>query len=427
MKTGLLLGAGFSYDFGMPIARELTEIFLSLFNKVNTRRLVIKMAAHQPFSADRPINKSAIDDAFSLVLAYKEKSGSNYEELLSQIQSLGEDYKKSQSDRDSYHYVFSLLYEIIHNLLSVYQSEAYKGLYRQNIKWFSKLKDILSEEETWIFTLNHDLFLECLAIDLGIPITYGSTGELTFPVSNMEMGNRIDFATIERSSYCAQGLGFISGQQGINLIKLHGGLSEHEYKDDSILCNQNLNKSKSDDLMQDFYKILNMAYYHLGQKVPDNKDRAITNINGDLDLLTKAMLTGGKKYSKTANTKKGEEKLAIFDDILNQVDELTIIGYGFGDKHVNFRITNAMARRENLSIRIIDPNLKKTPEFLEHFDYNSRINRATCDAVNWIDYCKSRKWNADHIDAIRQNSHARQEIKRKVESLIRAGKVSAWE
>ena len=32
MKKGLLLGAGFSYDLGMPLAVELTELFLGLFN-----------------------------------------------------------------------------------------------------------------------------------------------------------------------------------------------------------------------------------------------------------------------------------------------------------------------------------------------------------------------------------------------------------
>jgi hypothetical protein len=102
MKTGILLGAGFSYDFGMPISRELTEIFLNLFNRSNTRSLIVGMANHQPFTPDRPINKAAISEVFDLLLAYKEKKGENYEELLSQIQALSEDYGKNQSDRDSY-------------------------------------------------------------------------------------------------------------------------------------------------------------------------------------------------------------------------------------------------------------------------------------------------------------------------------------
>lgn len=427
MKTGILLGAGFSYDFGMPISRELTEMFLSLFNRSNTKSLIVGMANHQPFTADRPINKAAIAEVFDLLLAYKEKQGENYEELLSQIQALSEDYGKSQSDRDSYHYAFGLLYEIIHNLLAIYQSESYKALYHKNLQWFSKLENILSTEETWVFTLNHDIFLECLAIDLGISITYGATGSIDFPVSNIEMNERINFSTIDRSSYRTDNPSFLAGQKGINLVKLHGGLTEHEYKDDFIICNQSLNKSTSKELISDFHKIQRMAYYYLGRKVPDSKDRAITNANGELDLIGKAMLTGGKKYSKTAKPKKGEEKLIIFDDLLDRIDELTIIGYGFGDKHVNFRITNAMARRENLSIRIIDPNLRKIPEFLEPFDYDSRIRQASCGAAHWIDYCKSQKWDAEQIEALKKNSQIRNEIKDRVASLVQTGKFKKWE
>ncbi|MCK9194735.1 MAG: hypothetical protein M0P19_12780 [Nevskia sp.] len=427
MKTGILLGAGFSYDFGMPISRELTEIFLNLFNRSNTRGLIAGMANHQPFTADRPINKAAISEVFDLLLAYKENKGENYEELLSHIQALSEDYGKSQSDRDSYHYAFGLLYEIIYNLLAIYQSESYKALYHKNLKWFSKLENILSTEETWVFTLNHDIFLECLAIDIGIPITYGATGNIEFPVSNIEMGERINFSTQDRSSYRTDNPSFLSGKKGINLVKLHGGLTEHSYKDECIICNQNLNKTTSKELISDFYKIQRMAYYHQGQKVPDSKDRAITNASGELDLISKSMLTGGKKYSKTAKPKKGEEKLIVFDDILGRLDELTIIGYGFGDKHVNFRIANAMARRENLSIRIIDPNLRKTPEFLEPFEYDSRINRASCGAAHWIDYSKSQKWDAEQIEALKSNSLIRNEIKSKVESLVQTGKFNKWE
>ena len=39
MKKSLLLGAGFSYDFGMPLAAELTAVFLGLFNKGSAKKL----------------------------------------------------------------------------------------------------------------------------------------------------------------------------------------------------------------------------------------------------------------------------------------------------------------------------------------------------------------------------------------------------
>jgi hypothetical protein len=41
MKKGLLLGAGFSYDLGMPLVGELTEVFLNIFNDEKIRKLAI--------------------------------------------------------------------------------------------------------------------------------------------------------------------------------------------------------------------------------------------------------------------------------------------------------------------------------------------------------------------------------------------------
>ncbi len=422
MKTAMLIGAGFSYDLGMPISRELTEVFLSLFDAASVRRLINNLAGHEPYSADRPINKKAIEESFGLVQSYKVSAGQNYEELLSGIQDLGENPGKNQSDKDSYHYVFGLLYEIIHDILSIYQKASYEVLYPINKRWFSKLDNLLSDDETWVFSLNHDLFLECLAIDMGIPVTYGGSDILEFPISNLEMEGPIEFSCIKRKEYKIDAPGFIRDKKGINLIKLHGSLSEHEYKDGSLLCNPTLTKTSSQELIDEFSKIQRMAYYHQGRKVPSGKDRVITNKNGELDLIGKAMLTGGRKYSKTAKAKEGEEKLIIFDEILSQLDRLTIIGYGFGDKHVNFRISNAMARRGNLAIEIIDPIFKKNlPDFLEPFDFDSRIVRASCGAAHWMDYCKSQKWDAEQISSLKENAKLREVVKTRVESILKYG------
>ena len=74
MKIGLLLGAGFSYDLGMPIAKELTEVFLGLFNTKNTKSLVLALSDNQPYSADRPINKKAIAESLTIILQISKRT-----------------------------------------------------------------------------------------------------------------------------------------------------------------------------------------------------------------------------------------------------------------------------------------------------------------------------------------------------------------
>ncbi|MGY8873192.1 MAG: hypothetical protein ACKVJE_22430, partial [Pseudomonadales bacterium] len=100
---------------------------------------------------------------------------------------------------------------------------------------------------------------------------------------------------------------------------------------------------------------------------------------------------------------------------------LTVIGYGFGDKHVNFRLSNAMLLNENLTIRIVDPVNCKPPEILEQFDFDSRIRGASCGAAHWMDYCVSEKWDSEQINALKENVKYRDIVKTKVEAAIMAG------
>ncbi len=420
MKKGLLVGAGFSYDFGMPLGKELTEVFLGLFNKRNVRSLAVVLSKNSPYSEDRPINKEAILEGLGLLLEYKKRNESNYEELFSELQKLGDSSNKNQSDKDSYHYLFSIFYDIVYSILSIYQFESYAVLYTKNKQWFSKFSSLLSDEETWVFTLNHDLYMECLAVDLNIPITYGDRKDISFPVSNQKMDNVINFTYSEGGNIDKDILGFFKNEYGINLVKLHGGLSELDYKDKSVICNQSLKKNNSSELIHDFKRIENMAYFHEGKKIPSGKDRVITNSEGELDIISKSMLTGGRKYSKTTNAKKGEEKLKILDEVLDELDELTIIGYGFGDSHINNRISNAMVRNNNLKLRIVNPTNVKKPEFLEQFDYDSRIRGAHCSAAQWMEYSVAEQWDLDQTNALKENEKYRLDIKTRVETVLRA-------
>ena len=68
MNKGLLLGAGFSYDLGMPLTVEFTEVFLGIFNKDNVKSLATALAKDDPYSKGRPINKEAIFNGFDLLL-----------------------------------------------------------------------------------------------------------------------------------------------------------------------------------------------------------------------------------------------------------------------------------------------------------------------------------------------------------------------
>nr|OCA01113.1 Uncharacterized protein A9P81_0789 [Leptospira interrogans serovar Copenhageni/Icterohaemorrhagiae] len=131
-----------------------------------------------------------------------------------------------------------------------------------------------------------------------------------------------------------------------------------------MVCNFPLTFSSSIDLINQFNKIHKMAFFFDEDskiKLPNNRRHIfVADEDDDLVVLTKSVLIGGNKYSKTAKIKQGEEKLKLFEDVMKSVDKLIIIGYGFGDQHINFRINHQLVKNEKFTIEIVDPNFKKS-------------------------------------------------------------------
>ena len=55
MAKGLLLGAGFSFDLGMPLASEFSDTLFSFFNAEKMCRIINNMRGHRPYSNDRTL------------------------------------------------------------------------------------------------------------------------------------------------------------------------------------------------------------------------------------------------------------------------------------------------------------------------------------------------------------------------------------
>ena len=217
IRRALLLGAGFSFDLGMPLAVEVTEVFLSLFNERSARRFGAALSKQDPYGQGRPIDPSGIRDGLDLILSYKRDGGTNYEEVLARLETLP---WKGQPTKDAHHFLFSTLYDILYDILTAYQRLSYELVYPSNHQWFAPLSNLLSSEETWVFTLNHDLYLECLAIDQATPVTYGDTNRIEFPLSNREPNTKVALTYSKREDFRIDGPGWFQKTRGINLVAL---------------------------------------------------------------------------------------------------------------------------------------------------------------------------------------------------------------
>lgn len=91
-----------------------------------------------------------------------------------------------------------------------------------------------------------------------------------------------------------------------------------------------------------------------------------------------------------------------------------MIGYSFGDPHVNYRVSNAMVLNSDMRIQIVDPAHRPKPEFLEQFDYGLRIRGAQCRTPEWMSYVFHKKWDSALSGALKESEKHRDEIIRRV-------------
>jgi hypothetical protein len=86
----------------------------------------------------------------------------------------------------------------------------------------------------WIFSLNHDLMIECIAARYGIPTNAGFTGTTTLPrrdPTGAKIGD-IEVDVITEDELKTGGMSFWQpGQQGINLLKIHGALDLFAFRE----------------------------------------------------------------------------------------------------------------------------------------------------------------------------------------------------
>lgn len=398
MKQGYLLAAGFSYQFGMPLVKDLTEVFYSIFDKEFITRLADGLAQTLPYGPDYPLNRDALLRALEIITTAKENKEDNYEQIINRIKQLS----KSTHDpllSHSYSYIFSVCYDIIYNILVYYQKVTF-DFYQIKKEPYKQFKNLISQDkETWVFTLNHDLFMEFMAKDFEIPITFGDKHEISFRKDNKKnFDTIIPFSYSEKHELKLDNNLFFKDKFGINLVKLHGGLSEFKYKDGSYLCNLTLNVKDSSELMENFKNMVDMRHYMPnGEVIKSAEDWIITNMDNELDIAAKSMLTGGDKYSISFSEKDDEEKLILFSKKIEEMDLLTIIGYGFNDRHINNKIYKALILNPKLKIKIVNP-YAEYPDYL--LEFKDSISLVRADVANWIYFEEhstptKHSWNPD--------------------------------
>jgi hypothetical protein len=98
----------------------------------------------------------------------------------------------------------------------------------------------------------------------------------------------------------------------------------------------------------------------------------VNDSSGELQFLRRSLLSGGHKF-------KGKFEqiapIALFDAFksrINNVQELVVIGYGFGDEHVNEVMLKWLSNSNN-QLTISNPSCEEVPDFLKVYQAQVQI------------------------------------------------------
>lgn len=90
-------------------------------------------------------------------------------------------------------------------------------------------------------------------------------------------------------------------------------------------------------------------------QIPFNTGTVEVELEKGKPMLIQNIITGYRKVLKTGLSP-FRQYFSVFDMDLLKSDELIIIGYSFGDEHINDMINKARSSNQNLKIEIIDPS-----------------------------------------------------------------------
>lgn len=162
MKTGLLFGAGFSKDFGLPLVTEVTTAF-----KASEKYWSIENAAR--IRAD-----GWPDEIAREVRSVLGRDEMHFEAILGyfQVQQI-----RSRADRDTsqlYASLYSRFAEVVSGIIWDDPVATVRSFRAVSQEYQPGLRLLLERNRPlWVFSLNYDLVVECLASTLGVTVESG--------------------------------------------------------------------------------------------------------------------------------------------------------------------------------------------------------------------------------------------------------------
>jgi len=180
--TGLFLGAGASFEVGMPLVWELTDELKGWLTPEKLRELNNGWRSQGTGYPDEVI------EDFITVLVIEEM---HYESLLGFVETQA---IRRPSLRHEYLGLYAVLVEIVHHILRMRHTNNTDRIEGNLASLEGMAKLAQGDDPLWVFSLNHDMIVECVAAKFGVPIHSGFNGNPSLrPSHTCQTKGRVSF------------------------------------------------------------------------------------------------------------------------------------------------------------------------------------------------------------------------------------------
>jgi hypothetical protein len=233
----------------------------------------------------------------------------------------------------------------------------------------------LARENTplWIFSLNHDLIVECIAAHYDLRLDCGFSGANSLPLRDargLRLGD-LPVQSLEGTVLMGRGLDFRNlSEPGINLIKIHGALDVFTVNEGRDLIKLVPRGSGVRGVLQSLRAANENLLYadprFLGGKAKAINEIAYADEAGVMQFMRRTLLAGAFKFDQYSTQVLPPAFLKQFQDYLLRVSRLVCIGYGCGDAHTNQILRQWLEFSGARQLELVAPGTKICPSFLGH-------------------------------------------------------------
>ena len=276
---------------------------------------------------------------------------------------------------EAYHGLYAWLAQVVYQLLYRRQVER-RDSYREGLQYFEGIARLAKNNRPlWIFSLNHDVLIECIAALFGIEVNGGFSPRAVFLPCRTADGQPVAALAAETLTDAELASGqlpfFKIGWPGINLLKIHGALDVFSYGDGRDLIRLKP-EDQTFDAIIDVLQIANEGLLDpnlVSSLVPDplalaNKIPYIDS-DGQPQVLGRTLLASTARLTDPYPPLMQRRLLEYFRASLAQADRLVAIGYSMSDGEVNEILCDWLASSTARQLEIVAPGIAQVPSFLE--------------------------------------------------------------